>query len=125
MIRIAFAAAAVTFFALQTKKEADGPSDKVPELKVLDHYVGDWDVEFTSKDANLGKTKSSAKWVVGGRFVEQYCDIIDSNGAVAASLKTLFTFDTKKNAYRSWVFISDGNVMEADGVWDDKAKTLT
>jgi len=125
MIRIAFAAAAVSCIAFQSKKDTDGPSDKVPELKVLDHYVGEWEVEFTMKDANLAKSKSTAKWVLGGRFVEQTGDVIDMNGAVAASLKTLFTFDAKKNAYRSWVFISDGSVAEADGVWDDKAKTLT
>jgi hypothetical protein len=126
MIRIALAAAAaVSCFAFQTKKEADGPSDKVPELKILDHYVGEWEVEFTSNAANFAKSKSTAKWVLGGRFVEQTGDVLNADGSVAIGMKTLFTFDSKKNAYRSWIFTSDGSVTESDCVWDDKAKTLT
>jgi hypothetical protein len=108
------------------KKTGDeGPSSKVPELKVLDHYAGEWTVEFANKDISLGGTKSTARWVLGGRFLEQTGDVIDKNGETALKLKTLMTFDAKRNTFRSWIFTSDGSVMENDCVWDEKAKTMT
>ena len=125
MLRLSLACSVLAFLLPQTKTNDEGPSSKVPELKALDHYVGDWEVEFTTKDANFSKSKSTAKWVLDGRFVEQTGDVLDKAGAVALKMKTLFTFDAKKNAYRSWIFTSDGSVTESDCVWDDKVKTMT
>ena len=131
MIRAAVFCTVSAFVAFQAinaddKKASDeGPSSKVPELKVLDHYAGEWTVEFANKDISLGGTKSTARWVLGGRFLEQAGDVVDRNGETALKLKTLMTFDAKKNAYRSWTFTSDGSVMENDCVWDEKTKTMT
>ena len=100
-------------------------SDKVPELKPLAHYVGAWDVAFDNRELPFSKGKVAAKWVLDGRFVDQEWEVIDKNGGVALRVKTLYAFDAGKNAYRSWTFVSDGNVTESDGVWDDKARTMT
>jgi len=105
--------------------DVDKPSDKVPQLKALAHCVGTWDVEFTSKDLPFARAKTTAKWVLDGRFVEQDNEVYDMNGAVALRVKTLFAFDASKNAYRSWTFVSDGWSGESDGVWDEKTRVMT
>ena len=125
MIRVVVACVALLFVAPQDKKPEEGPSSKVPEIKALDHYVGTWEVEITDKNASFAKSKSTAKWILDGRFVEQTGDVIAKDGSVAIRLKTLLTFDAKKNCFRSWIFTSDGSVTEADCVWDEKAKTMT
>ena len=107
------------------KSDVDGPSTKVPELKVLDHYAGEWTVEFANKDIPFLNAKVTAKWILDGRFLEQSGDLVDRNGAAGFKLKTLMTFDKNKNAYRSWTFTSDGSSLENDCVWDEKAKTMT
>jgi len=130
-MRVMLVCSALVFVGVQTK-DADekkggdgGPSSKVPELKVLDHYAGEWTVEFVNKDIPFVNTKVTAKWILDGRFLEQSGDLADRNGAEGFKLKTLMTFDKNKNAYRSWTFTSDGSALENDCVWDDKAKTMT
>jgi hypothetical protein len=107
------------------KTAVDGPSSKNPELKALDHYVGVWNVEFTNKDLPFKGAKSTAKWILDGRFVEQTGELESKEGGRGLKIKTLYTFDAKKNAFRSWTFDSEGSITESDCVWDDKAKTMT
>jgi hypothetical protein len=125
MLRVIPLFAMMAFISPQDEKKDDGPSDKVPDLKTLDHYVGTWDVEFTNKDLPFTKAKATAKWVLGGRFVEQVGELEPKEGANRLAIKTLYTFDVNKNAFRSFTFTSDGSITENDCVWDDKAKTMT
>jgi hypothetical protein len=125
MIRALMLCSLLAFVSPQTEKKDDGPSDKVPDLKVLDHYVGTWNVEFANKDLPFSNAKVTAKWVLGGRFVEQAGELEAKDGSNSFKIKTLYTFDAKKNAFRSWTFTSDGSVDENDCVWDEKAKTMT
>jgi hypothetical protein len=125
MFRILMVGSALLFLSPQAEKKIDGPSDKVPDLKVLDHYVGTWNVEFVNKDLPFSKATATAKWILDGRFVEQTGELEPKEGASAFKIKTLYTFDANKNAFRSWTFTSDGSVVENDCVWDEKAKTMT
>lgn len=125
MIRVLLLCSLLAFVSPQSEKKEDGPSDKVPDLKVLDHYVGTWNVEFANKDLPFSKATVTAKWVLGGRFVEQNGELERTDGSGAFKIKTVYTFDVKKNAYRSWTYTSDGSVDENDCVWDEKAKTMT
>lgn len=131
MIRVVVLCSLVALVGNQTsntdeKKSGDeGPSSKVPELKVLDHYAGEWTAEFANKDLSFASAKVTAKWILDGRFLEQNNDLLDKNGASVFKIKTLMTFDKNKNAYRSFLFTSDGSVFENECVWDDKDKKMT
>jgi hypothetical protein len=131
MIRVVVLCSMLAFVGFQRinaddKKVGDeGPSSKVPELKVLEHYAGEWTVEFANKDLSFTSANVKAKWILDGRFLEQSNDLLDKNGASVFKIKTLMTFDKNRNAYRSWLFTSDGVVIENDCVWDEKAKTMT
>jgi hypothetical protein len=124
MLRVATICSLLAFFGPQTKNVDEGPSSKVAELKALDHYVGAWEVEFTNRELPFISAKATAKWVLDGRFVEQNGELENKDGT-KFKLKTLFTFDAKRNAYRSWIFTSDGSVTECDCTWDAKAKIMT
>jgi hypothetical protein len=106
---------------LSAVAEDNGPSDKVPELKVLDHYAGLWDTEITSANAPFAKGKVTAKWVVGGRFLQQTADMEDS----PYRFMSLMTYDPGKKRYRTWIFLSDGTTAESEGRWDAKRKVMT
>ena len=104
--------------------EDDGPAKDVPELKVLEYYLGAWDVAVTNKDSDFTKGESTAKWILGGRFVEQSGFMLSKDGTTRADITTLFTFDTMKQVYRSWMFVSSGSVSQAEMTWDAKSKTM-
>ncbi len=106
---------------------ADGnePAKDVPELQVLQHYLGTWDVEVTTKSSDFTKGESTARWILGGRFREQTGFMLSNDGTNRAEVTTLFTFDTNKQTYRSWMFVSNGSVSQAEMTWDAKSKTMT
>ena len=125
MFRLALVCSALAFVAPQSKNTEDGPTSKVPELKPLDHYVGTWSIAFDNKDIPFENAKAVGKWVLGGRFMEQTVEAANKTGEPGLKLKTLFTFDTNRNAFRSWTFSADGSVSEFDAVWDANLKTMT
>lgn len=118
-----FALAAV--LALTSLLPAADPADKIPELKALAHYVGEWDTVTTSKDPPFAKGTSSTKWVLDGRYIQQEWAAQDKDGKTVATGTMLATYDTDKKAYRLWTFMSDGSAAEATGTWDAKTKVLT
>ena len=103
----------------------DGPSDKVPELKALDSYVGSWDVEITSKGLPFTKGQSSTNWTLDGRFVQQTGGLQAKDGSTVVKVTTLMTYDPAKKAYRSWTFLSDGSTSESEGIWNAKDRVMT
>ncbi|MBC7817403.1 MAG: hypothetical protein IAG10_10980, partial [Planctomycetaceae bacterium] len=100
-----------------------GPVKDVPELQILQNYVGAWDVEVTGNEFTKGE--DTAHWILGGRFLEQSGFIVSDNGTNRLEITTLFTFDTTKKTYRSWSFLSTGATSQADMTWDAKTKTMT
>ncbi len=102
--------------------EDTGPAKDVPELQALQHYQGTWDVAVT--DNEFSKGESTARWILGGRFLEQ-AGVMHSKDGKELGVTTLFTFDTAKQTYRSWMFFSTGSVSQAEMTWDAKSKTMT
>lgn len=111
--------------AIRGYGEDSGPSPAIPELQILNHYVGNWDVTLFGADSGSSmKGESSAKWVLDGRFVEQN-GVLKSNDGNRLAIRTLYTYDSEKRVYRSWSFISSGSVTESEATWDSKTKTMT
>jgi Protein of unknown function (DUF1579) len=106
-----------------------GPAKDVPELQVLNHYVGKWDVAMTVKPGGdqpkvTRKAVATTEWVLDGRFVQQTGTLEPSDGAPGLKLTTLMTYDPRKKVYRSWTFGSDGFTSDSEGTWDEKARTM-
>lgn len=125
---------ACSFGALATSAAADapqGPAADVPELRVLNHWVGQWDCDMTVKpNAGLpqglqAKGTASAEWVLGGRFVQQTATSEGVNGKPGIKVMTLMTYDPQKQAYRGWIFFSTGAVRQIEGQWDEATRTMT
>ncbi len=106
-----------------TNAEDAGPAKDVPELQALQNYVGTWDVVFANNE--FTESESTARWIVGGRFVEQTGVMLSDNGKNRVEILTLFTFDTTRKTYRSWTFLSTGSISEAELTWDAKSSTMT
>ena len=110
---------------VQTVISADetGPAKDVPELQILQNYVGNWDVNVTGNEFTRGE--DTAHWILGGRFLEQSGFIVSENGTNRVEITTLYTFDATKKSYRSWWFNSAGLTTESSGRWDESTKTLS
>lgn len=102
--------------------ENDAPAKDVPELQVLQHYHGDWDVELTGSGS--GKGEVSVRWILGGRYLEQ-SGVMHNPGNPDLWITSLFTFDPGKQKYRVWTFVSNGSTSQAEMTWDEKSKTMT
>ncbi len=103
------------------RAEDAGPAKDVPELQVLQHYAGTWDVVMENA---ASKNESTAKWILGGRLLEQ-SGVMHSPDGPDIWVTTLFTFDTEAKKYRSWTFVSNGSTNQAEMTWDANAKTMT
>ena len=112
----------VTLFGISSVRAEDaGPAKDVPELQVLQHYAGTWDVVM---DNAASKNESNAKWILGGRFLEQ-AGVMQLPDGPDIWVTTLFTFDTQTQKYRSWTFVSNGSTNQAEMTWNATAKTMT
>jgi hypothetical protein len=98
------------------------PSDLIPELAVLDHYAGSWDSE-TASNVPFTKGKVTAKWVLGGRFLQQEAEATDA--PTEFKYMSLMTYDPAKKVYRTWIFLSDGSALESEGTWNAKEQVMT
>lgn len=101
----------------------DGPSPKVPELKMLDHYVGEWEDEISGRPGV--RRIEIGEWILGGRFLRQVWSTETHDDAPPAQGLTLMTFDTEARIYRSWGFLATGTVIENEGIWDEATQTFT
>jgi hypothetical protein len=111
--------------------EPQGPAKDIPELDVLKHWIGVWDVEMNVKPRGElpkgmhAKGTTTAEWVLGGRFVQQTGTLKSDDGSPPMHATTLMTYDPGKKVYRSWMFFSSGAVSESEGKWDEKSRTMT
>jgi hypothetical protein len=120
--------------AVGSATAADTPSEPakdVPELQVLNHWVGKWDDEMTIKP-NAGfpngmraKGTVTAEWVLDGRFVQQTAAAESGDGFPGMKVTSLMTYDPRKKVYRTWTFFSTGATTESEGRWDEKSRTMT
>ena len=104
---------------------AEQPSPQSPELAVLNHYVGEWDVAITSSGQPFTQGHASAKWILNGRFVQQTGELQGPDGKPVVQVTTLMTYDPARKAYRSWTFLSDGSVSEGEGTWNAATRVMT
>ena len=116
---------AVLILAAPAYAAEPGPATDVPELKVLSHYVGQWDVKINSKETPFESGEVSAVWILDGRFVQQTINLNVINSSTPLKISTMMTYDPDVRKYRFWRFVSNGNVTEASGTWDAKTKTMT
>ncbi len=104
----------------------DGPTADVPELKVLDHWLGNWETTLREKSVGADRVgKGKAEWVLGGRFMKQAWTLDADAVGPAMSGESLMTFDPEEHVYRSWSFDSTGGTTQATGRWDAASKTMT
>lgn len=127
----AFACVALAPAAAPAAEAAQGPSKDVPELQVLNHWVGKWDVEMAVKpNAGLpqgmrAKGTAAAEWVLDGRFVRQTTTLDPGDGSPPMKMISPMTYDPQRKVYRTWMFFSNGQVSESEGRWDEKTRTMT
>ena len=105
--------------------QSEGPAKDVAELQALDASIGEWDLEATSQGPTVATGKVNARWILNGRFVEQLTSLTTKDGSSTVAFKTLMTFDPKSRKYRRWMFLTSGEVLVMDGVWNPKARVMT
>ena len=115
---------------LTTHRRDNLPSDfdLTPELKILNRWAGDWNVDvkfeparWTPEGSEKTETKES-KWILQNTFLEEIRH--DSKPSIGEH-RALTGFDMRKRLYRTWYFDSNGNRNTASGTWDEKTATMT
>lgn len=107
-------------------RAADGPTSVIPELTVLKHYLGNWNVTYSSETAPFTEGRTSAEWTLDGRFLKQTSELKTRfTQPHELSVTSLITYDRKARVYRSWTFVSNGRTSRASGKWDAETNTMT
>jgi hypothetical protein len=106
--------------AAEPPAKTPGPQAGIPELLVLDRYVGSWRFASTDPDRPAMTGVGRSWWVAGGRFLAS--EFTTSGGYAGFILRT---YDPVAKVYRDWQFGSTGGVQEAVGRWEGKTSTLT
>lgn len=126
---------------------AAAPADagRPAEFKVLDRWIGTWDLHVTikpcawAKDGLNSTFVSTATWDLHGRFLR-----CDAKGKASAgggppsddSFLWMCTWEPQRMAYRTWVFWASagggenagghwGGAPAATATWDEATKTMT
>jgi hypothetical protein len=116
--------------------------DRPAELKVLDRWVGDWDLEVIVKPGDAvpqgskSTFRSTIRWTVNDRILR--CDAQGQGVSGDRKFKDAFTwlctFEPQAKTYVSTVFWATvgpadagawGGGLRGTGTWDEQAKTLT
>jgi hypothetical protein len=105
---------------------ATNPQEKSEELKIIDSYIGTWNVETIYKQP-MGNPKEYKQQKMsrsvpfpGGKFIEEWSGSFPG----IVSRYTIF-YDEEKKQFRSWAFCSIGSATERVGIWDATSKTIT
>ena len=91
----------------------------------LERYLGEWSSTTLVKARGGPESKMSGSDSVVKAYEGTFLMSTVDAGGNRGELIELITFDTEKNAYRMWTYTAQGAVIEWDGKWDDKSKTLT
>ena len=108
---------------LCTAAAAEDPTPKpdtpalTPELRVLGRFVGDWTetIEFLGKQ--IVKGVGHTRWILRRTYIESVFRVTLPNGQIMQHL-SLFTWDSKKKVYRTWMFSPGTLPMESTATWD-------
>ena len=103
-----------------------------PNHKLLDPFVGEWDVKIVSQmapDAPKSESsgRSSMKWVLDGRFVmQEHSGMMPDMGNMPFKGLGLWGYDNIKKQYvGNWADTMGTGIMESAGVYDAATKTWT
>src|SRR6267142_1117528 len=141
----AMAAVAFTFVigmigAGSLKAAEDGA--RPAEFKVLDRWVGDWDLEITVKpnvqapQGHKATYKSQVRWALNDRFLrcEAKGESADGDQKIAEAFMWIITHDPQRKAYISTVFWSNvpagaagywGGGQPGIATWDEKEQMMS
>ena len=119
--------AALTFLSLTTLavfvKANDAPK-RSPELHVLDHFVGDWDVEAVIQPTDGEKVSykviSRRSWSRSGGFIR----FEDEQPTGQPEFHMLWTYDAEAKNYPA-AGMNGPSSFELTGTWDEATKTMT
>ena len=109
-----------------TPAAAEQPAARSPE-QVLDQFLGTWKWQATlfktkvnPEEKQLTGTLSYTR-ILGGHFVQELGEGSDNTTALR-----LYTYDPKKNCYRTWFFSSmpQSTDVPGEGQWDEAAHAL-
>ena len=129
------------FMATGTVHAADDAARPV-EFKVLDRWVGDWDLQITVKPSTQNPQghkatyTSQVRWGLNDRFLrcEAKGEGMDGDQKVAEAFMWVITFDRPAARYTSTVFWSNvipgttgywGIVPIGAGAWDEKEQMMS
>ena len=100
---------------------------KPPELKVLERFVGTWDVEVVIKPAVWTPTEKREKSVEVNEMSLDGWFLHGSSKTTAGKTNAILmnTYNPAQKTYRIWRFMSGGSCEEMRGEWDETASTLT
>ncbi len=117
----AFLVVAVLLHSDVRGQDGDTPS----EMKALERLVGTWKVEQIVKvPEEAGSTSLVVKneLVLGDGFVQATKSLDDKGNP---SFMAMYTYDSKRETYRFWFFLSGGFYTESTGTWDERSQTFT
>lgn len=106
------------------------PSKEIPQLLVLDRFVGSWDVEISVKPGQLVRGGAKARgttvnaWSTNGTVLHQAWSIVSSDGKPLFTGKTELTYDPQRKVYRNSTTLTQGAPSTSDGVWDERSGAL-
>lgn len=128
MVRPTVVCVLLAFWSTSLAVRAEDPAP-IPELKVLEDYVGTWEEVMTNKPTELmpraerqvSTTKKS--WTLGGRHIRMEGTWNPGKN----EFLSLLTFDPATKEYRTWYFDSGGGIPRGDmhGTWDERTRTMT
>lgn len=90
----------------------------VPELAVLEHFVGKWDGRLQGSEEVIHATR---KWVLSGKFIKHDFDL--ASGGLSGTIYR--GYDRERNRYTMVMVDSQGTVSLLAGYWSETLKTLT
>jgi hypothetical protein len=114
-----------TLTRLDVGPEGPAIEPKCPEdMKILERLVGTWDTKIgVDENADPRKDRvtgtATCQLVLGGRFIQiEWSDTAPSQGFA------LWTYDTEKKAYLTWMFSSDATTQRWTGKWAEDIQSL-
>jgi hypothetical protein len=102
--------------------KSGGPAKDIPELKMLDRYVGEQQGTITDDKGSQKTSTGSSQWVASGHILLTKYKISDGTEGVI-----LRTYDRHAKVYRFVQMDSacNGEPLVLEGTWDEPSKTFT